>query len=102
MRKTAILVILLVAIGLIGTAMAVPPGKTTAYDNPMGTVTFDGKSHADAGNKCNDCHTKVFAMKTSAKLGMTAPHESGKLCGVCHNGTDAFAQKSDCGKCHKK
>lgn len=102
MRKIAILVTFIVAIAFIGTAMAVPPGKSMEFSSPMGKVTFDGKIHADAGKKCNDCHTKIFPMKKSAKLGMKAPHQPGKFCGTCHDGSVAFAQKGNCQKCHKR
>lgn len=86
-----------------GSAMAVPPGKTLAWDKG-GKVVFDGKSHADKGLKCNDCHGKLFKMKKgSAEMTMAALNE-GKFCGECHNGTKAFKTNDpqSCGKCHKK
>jgi c(7)-type cytochrome triheme protein len=67
----------------------------------MGKVTFDGKTHADAGNKCNDCHTKIFKMK-KGNFKMKAPHTPGEFCGACHDGKAAFDQKGSCQKCHKK
>jgi len=99
-------ILLTFAIGLvfIGSAMAVPPGKTVEFkDGAMGKVVFDGKVHADKGLKCNDCHTKIFPMKKGTKLTM-ADMNSGKFCGECHNGTKAFATKdpANCSKCHKK
>jgi len=87
----------------IGSAMAVPPGKTVDWDTASGKVVFVGKAHADKGLKCNDCHTKIFPMKKSTKMTM-ADMNAGKFCGECHNGTKAFATKdaANCGKCHKK
>ena len=90
----------------IGNVMAVPPGKTLQFSSPMGTVTFSGKAHADAGLKCADCHIKpkLFQLKKGGdKITMAAINE-GKFCGACHNGTKAFTTKSaaDCKKCHKK
>jgi c(7)-type cytochrome triheme protein len=101
MKKLAILLTLLIAVAFIGTAMAVPPGKTLDYETSMGKVTFDGKSHADAGAKCNDCHPKVFQMK-KGNFKMKAPHTAGEFCGVCHNGEKSFDTKGSCQKCHVK
>ncbi|MCL4536295.1 MAG: cytochrome C [Nitrospirae bacterium] len=101
---TAILAIL-IAVVFVGTAMAVPPGKTIEFaGGAMGKIVFDGKTHADKGLKCNDCHTKIFQMKKgSAKMKM-ADINAGKFCGECHNGTKAFktSDAANCTKCHKK
>ncbi len=87
----------------VGSALAVPPGKTVVFDDGgMGKVTFDGKIHAEKGFKCGDCHTKIFPMKKGT-LTMEAMR-AGKECGTCHNGDKAFSVKdaANCGKCHKK
>lgn len=98
---TAILAVVITVV-FVGSAMAVPPGKTADFaGGAMGKVTFDGKSHADKGLKCNDCHTKVFQMKKEAKPKM-ADHKSDKFCFGCHNGTKSFATDGNCAKCHKK
>lgn len=101
---TAVLAIL-IAVVFVGSAMAVPPGKTVEYaGGGFGKVVFDGKSHADKGLKCNNCHTKIFQMKKgSAKMKM-ADINAGKFCGECHNGTKAFksSDAANCAKCHKK
>ncbi|MFA6055282.1 MAG: c(7)-type cytochrome triheme domain-containing protein [Thermodesulfovibrionales bacterium] len=78
----------------------------------LGEVTFDGKAHNTklGPGKCMECHkgNTPFAMKKPGAEGSTkitkADHVDGKFCGVCHNGTKAFAWKegSDCTKCHKK
>ncbi len=104
MKLLTVLLTLAVAVVFIGSAMAVPPGKTVEYaGGAAGKVVFDGKVHADKGLKCNDCHTKIFQMKKAAKITM-ADMNAGKNCGECHNGTKAFASKdaATCGKCHKK
>jgi len=78
----------------------------------VGEVTFDGKAHNTklGPGKCMECHkgNTPFGMKKpgaegSAKI-TKADHVDGKFCGVCHDGTKAFAWKegSDCAKCHKK
>ncbi len=89
----------------IGNVMAVPPGKTVEFASPMGKVTFNGKSHADAGFKCADCHSKpkLFQMKKGADKITMAAMKEGKSCGACHDGEKAFGVKApaDCVKCHK-
>jgi c(7)-type cytochrome triheme protein len=86
-------------------ATAVPPGRTLEFNGgPMGTVHFSGKVHADAGLKCNDCHTKIFKFKKGAdKITMSAINK-GEFCGVCHNGTRAFktSDPKNCKNCHQK
>ncbi len=96
-------IILTVALAFIGTSLAVPPGKSVTFEGgKLGKVVFDGKTHADAGKKCTDCHPKVFQMKKgSAKMTMKDLY-AGKYCGTCHNGKDAFNAKGACMKCHKK
>ncbi len=103
MRKGLILVIVLaVALVFMGVAMAVPPGKTVEYkDGAIGKVIFDGKTHSAAGNKCSDCHPKLFQMKKGAAKITMKDINAGKSCGACHNGEKAFAAK-ECMKCHKK
>lgn len=85
-------------------ASAVPPGKTAEYAAPNGKVVFDGKSHATAGLKCPDCHTKIFQMKKDAGKMKMADINAGKGCGTCHNGNKGFksSDAANCTKCHKK
>ncbi|MCC6347697.1 MAG: hypothetical protein IT388_10965, partial [Nitrospirales bacterium] len=77
MRMFAAILVVLIAVVFIGSAMAVPPGKTVEFaDGAAGKVIFDGKVHADKGLKCNDCHTKIFQMKKgSAKITMAEMKE---------------------------
>ncbi|MEW6116793.1 MAG: c(7)-type cytochrome triheme domain-containing protein [Nitrospirota bacterium] len=105
MKIFSAILIVLVAVAFVGSAFAVPAGKTLEYpDGAMGKVTFDGKTHADKGLKCNDCHTKIFPMKKGSMKMTQADHGTDKWCGACHNGTKAFGQKdaASCAKCHKK
>lgn len=105
MKLLIVLLTFAIALVLIGSAMAVPPGKTVEFPGgAMGKVVFDGKIHADKGLKCNDCHTKIFKMKKGGEKITMAEINAGKFCGVCHNGTKAFASKdaANCTKCHKK
>lgn len=105
MRLIIALVTIAIAVVFIGSAMAVPPGKTVEYaGGGAGKVVFDGKTHADKGLKCNDCHTKIFQMKKGAAKMKMADINAGKFCGECHNGTKAFksSDAANCAKCHKK
>ena len=104
MKKTVVAVVVLVIVAFVGSALAVPPGKTVEFaGGSAGKVVFDGKIHADKGLKCNDCHTKIFPMKKGGTYTM-ADMNAGKNCGECHNGTKAFksSDAANCAKCHKK
>jgi len=100
---------------LLSPAAAQPKGPADftfpqAKDAP-GVVTFSHQQHIAAGNKCTDCHTKIFKMKkgTSGEITM-AKINAGEQCGVCHNGKKEVAgktvfmasDKANCEKCHKK
>lgn len=101
MKKAAALVTILAVLAFVGTAMAVAPGKTVEFEGgALGKVVFDGKAHADAGNKCMDCHPKVFQMK-SGSTEIKAPHENGVACFTCHTGEEGKPSKT-CTNCHKK
>jgi c(7)-type cytochrome triheme protein len=104
MNRIACLTLLLAGGIFVGSAGAVPPGKTAEWDAPMGKVTFDGKVHADKGLKCLDCHSKIFKMKKGSTEMKMADINGGKFCGECHNGTKAFETNNpaNCVRCHKK
>jgi c(7)-type cytochrome triheme protein len=77
-----LMIVLAVAVVFIGSAIAVPPGKTVEYkDGAIGKVVFDGKKHAAAGNKCSDCHPKLFQMKKGAQKITMKDINAGKSCG---------------------
>jgi c(7)-type cytochrome triheme protein len=102
MKMITMAIVLLVSIAFVGTALAVPAGKTLEFPSAMGKVVFDGRIHADKGFKCGDCHTKIFPMKQTT-LSMDEIN-AGKECGTCHNGEKAFkaSDPANCAKCHKK
>ncbi|HWR90253.1 MAG TPA: c(7)-type cytochrome triheme domain-containing protein [Dissulfurispiraceae bacterium] len=105
MKILSAILAVLVAVAFVGSALAVPAGKTVEYaGGDQGKVIFDGKAHADKGAKCNDCHTKIFGMKKGVAKITKEDHGADKFCGVCHNGTKAPSMKDEanCGKCHKK
>ena len=86
-------------------AWAINPGKELKFEkSSMGTVTFSGKIHKDAGVKCKECHNKDMFPKYkqgTVEIKMDKIY-AGELCGKCHNGTRAFDAKNNCGRCHKK
>lgn len=105
MRITVLLLTILIAVAFVGSAFAVPAGKTVEYaGGDAGKVVFDGKTHADKGLKCGDCHTKIFKMKKGSEIMTMADMNAGKNCGTCHNGEKAFksSDAANCAKCHKK
>lgn len=51
--------------------------------------------------KCAECHTKTFPFKAGGKHFKMSDMESGKSCGACHNGKDAFTAAGNCETCHK-
>lgn len=86
-------------------ALAVPANKTLEFNkSPMGLVKFDGTVHKDAGLKCKDCHNnEMFPKMKQGTVSITmAEIDSGKLCGVCHNGKRAFGSEGNCARCHIK
>jgi c(7)-type cytochrome triheme protein len=50
--------------------------------------------------QCNDCHTTIFQYKTGQSRTTMHQMESGKSCGACHNGKDAFSSSGECERCH--
>jgi len=105
MKVVQALMVVAAAVAFFGSAVAAPPGKTVEFaGGPMGKVVFDGKTHADKGAKCNDCHTKIFQMKKGTTKITMAAMNKGETCGVCHDGKKAFASSDpkNCKTCHKK
>ncbi len=109
MKYFSTLLVVIIAVVFVGSAMAVPSGKSVTFpDGAMGKVVFDGKVHADKGLKCMDCHSKIFPMKGPGKEGAAAfkmaDINAGKFCGACHDGAKGFkaSDPANCSKCHKK
>lgn len=105
MKVTCMRAVLAALTFSVGSAMAVPSGKTVEFASSKGKVTFDGKVHADKGLKCADCHSKpkLFEMKKGGDKMPMAAMNDGKFCGACHDGKKAFSVKAaaDCVKCHQ-
>ena len=79
-------IVAVVTFVLAASAFAVQAGKTVEF-TPKGAdkVVFDGKTHADKGNKCADCHPGLFKMKKGADTMTMKDMEAGKFCGTCRN-----------------
>ena len=74
--------------------------ETVTIKSDGGDVKFSHDFHLGMF-KCVDCHTKVFPYKAGAQRFTMAQMDTGKSCGACHNGKDAFPTTGDCDKCHK-
>ena len=104
MRKTTLTVSIICGIALIATtACAVPKGRSITFHAGKGNVTFDGSLHNQHAKGCRQCHNpQVFPkMKQGTVHISMAEIYAGKQCGICHNGTAAFAAKGNCARCHK-
>jgi c(7)-type cytochrome triheme protein len=77
-----------------------PTRELLFEEKSTGNVPFSHKFHAVLYS-CADCHTSIFESRLSeVKMSMQAM-ESGKSCGVCHDGKTAFSVKDKCESCHK-
>ncbi len=112
-RKSWLLcVAVLTLIGFVGGipaqqawAQAKGPANFDFPGGSEGKVTFSHEVHLAKGEKCTDCHTKIFKMtKGQRSTFKMADMEKGQACGTCHNGKAAFSlkDKANCTKCHKK
>jgi c(7)-type cytochrome triheme protein len=78
---------------------------TVVFNVPVKSVIFEHKEHVEMGLDCASCHDREFEMRIGAaeehpdKFTMEALY-AGKYCGVCHNGSDAFASNTRCTSCH--
>jgi c(7)-type cytochrome triheme protein len=103
--KRSLLTMLITGVFLTGQAAAVAPGMLLEFSNsPMGKVLFDGAVHQAAGFSCQDCHNDWLfpKMKQGTTTITMAEITSGRMCGGCHNGVEAFAPEGNCERCHIK
>src|SRR3990172_13159153 len=87
MKKYLVLaLVVVVTLAMAVSAFAVPAGKTVEFDGKgAGKVVFDGKVHADKGNKCADCHKSgLFKIKKGDDVITIKEMESGKKHGGNH------------------
>lgn len=91
---------LVIAVGLIRFAQAVPPGLTLEFEAPReGKVLFEGNVHSGTGMYCADCHMAIFDVSRAAQI-TRADHSREVYCFTCHNGEIAFAPRRNCSNCH--
>jgi len=83
----------------------IAPEGTIVWTKPVKAVIFDHKTHTeDYGLSCDSCHDDVFAMQKgaaekAADFTMQSLYD-GKYCGICHDGSTAFASDTRCNSCH--
>jgi len=65
-----------------------------------GPVTFRHAAHVERKLPCASCHPRPFAMKVAETR--AAPLHDASACGMCHDGTKAFAieEAETCARCH--
>ena len=96
---------LVLAVVVSGNVFAVSNGTTLEFKgSSMGTVTFDGSVHKNAGLVCSDCHNpEMFPKMKQGTIKITMNDlYAGKYCGKCHDGKKAFLIKENCTRCHHK
>lgn len=96
----------LMSLALAGTGTAGENhGGDILYTKPVKSVLFSHKTHVEQkGLTCDMCHSGTFEMQAlkaqeNADFKMEALYQ-GQYCGVCHNGTMAFASNTRCASCH--
>jgi len=99
-RVSLALVAIVLTVGLVGLARAVPPGFVLEFDgNGEGKVLFSGAAHSPGKPHCADCHMAVFDVSRSSQI-TRADHKRKQACFVCHDGKQAFAARMNCERCH--
>lgn len=111
--KSLVFMGLMLPFGLAANASALtaqPQAPATAAPAVMPTSDVPPFSHDFHVNKvgfnCADCHDSLFqqvrgAAKAAGDFTMSA-FDQGKYCGVCHDGSTAFAvtERDSCARCH--
>ena len=72
--------------------------------HPKLNIKKNNSSHVEEivyhGSSCNKCHPKPVIKKNNSNHVSMKVMESGKSCGICHNGKHAFSVAANCAKCH--
>lgn len=88
------------AFGLDNCAACHPAGVYSYSIKTAAPVPFSHETHLGT-YKCQDCHSKIFRL-TENRGGVTMTSmETGKSCGSCHDGKQAFSVKANCASCHR-
>ena len=97
-------------VGVVAACLLVAPaawGKVGGGDikfsvKGAANVVYSHEFHImKAGQKCTDCHYKIFGQTEMQNLATMADMQNGRSCGACHNGQKAFTVKANCNRCHK-
>jgi len=95
-----VLAVVILAVGLVDLARAVPPGFTLEFDgNGEGKVVFEGAKHTGKGMHCSNCHMDVFYVSRNSQI-TRGDHKRKVACFTCHDGERAFAARKNCERCH--
>lgn len=81
------------------TAKVVGPADAITLGEGDTAARFPHASHA--AFSCDKCHSGLFPMKTTGTVTNMDAINSGKACGICHNGAVAF-DATNCSLCHPK
>lgn len=96
-EKWVLSFVLLAGVSL--SSFALPPDERAQYDdNPMGTATFDGKTHEDMDLECDACHPAIFDKKPGRTKISFADHHEEKSCFACHE--ISYKNEGNCMTCH--
>jgi c(7)-type cytochrome triheme protein len=100
MRLALILVAVLLVVGAMRFAQAVPPGLVLEFEGSrQGKVIFQGDVHSGTGMYCADCHMAIFDVSRASQI-TRRDHNEEVFCFTCHNGETAFAARRNCANCH--
>lgn len=103
MKKT--IMSALVSLLLVSPAGAkIGGGDITFTVQKAGDVVYSHDFHVGKiGLTCTECHYRIFSRAANSEKDKAtmAGMESGKSCGVCHDGTKAFSVTQNCIRCHQ-
>ena len=100
MRLLLVMVAVVLVVGAMRFAQAVPPGFVLEFEGSrQGKVIFEGDVHSGTGMYCADCHMSIFDVSRSSQISRR-DHNEDVFCFTCHNGETAFAARRNCGNCH--
>lgn len=100
MKLLLVMVAVMLVVGAMRLAQAVPPGFVLEFEGSrQGKVIFQGDVHSGTGMYCADCHMSIFDVSRSSRI-TRRDHNEEVFCFTCHNGETAFAARGNCGNCH--
>uniref|UniRef100_A0A831XLE4 Cytochrome c7-like domain-containing protein n=1 Tax=Geobacter metallireducens TaxID=28232 RepID=A0A831XLE4_GEOME len=103
MKSSLVVPAFMLALAATPALAVVGGGDVTFTVKGAGNVVFSHEMHvSDMGQKCRECHPRIFLDSRRSKHVTMKAMGKGKSCGACHNGKKAFSVKGDCAKCHRK